>query len=278
MSSRQAGFVFAPTQVDEAPGVTIRRAIGGERMAILDPFILLDHPTVASTSPAAGFPRHPHRGIETLSYVYSGSVLHKDSLGTEGTVGAGGAQWMTAGNGIFHEEKLIPGEDGAEFLQLWFSLPADQKRVPPSYVGAEPETVPVVEMEGGSVRIVAGNFLGTKGIFDGIAVDPTILDIQLAANATLTFPTIPGEAAFAYVIHGSIDVGRGLVESPNLIVLTDGDSLTLGAGAMGGRVFFVSAKPLEEPILQYRSIVMNTVEDIMESVAMIEAGNFGTPA
>jgi quercetin 2,3-dioxygenase len=195
MKNRQAGFVFAPTPTDEAPGVTIRRAIGGERMAILDPFLLLDHPTVAASSDVVGFPRHPHRGIETLSYVLVGEVGHKDSLGNEGTVGAGGAQWMTAGNGIFHEEMLIPGPDGAEFLQLWFSLPRDQKRIAPAYVGAQANEVPEVVVVGATVRVVAGSFQGVEGPFHGIAVQPTVLDVSLEAGQSLDIPTAAGEAA-----------------------------------------------------------------------------------
>ena len=276
MSSRSAGFSFAPTSVDEAPGVVINRAIGGERMAILDPFLLLDHPTVAAGSEVAGFPRHPHRGIETLSYVFSGRVGHKDSLGNQGEVGAGGSQWMTAGNGIFHEEMLIPGPDGAEFLQLWFSLPRAQKRVPAAYVGAEPEAVPEVAVEGGAVRVVAGSFNEVEGPFKGIAVKPTVLDLRLDANTTLEIPTVAGEAAFIYAIQGSLSIGDESITAPYLVVLTDGDSVTVSAGSEGVRGLFAAAKPLNEPILQYRSLVMNTVEDIQESVAMIEAGSFAS--
>ena len=276
MSARTAGFSFAPTSVDEAPGVVILRAIGGERMAILDPFILLDHPTVEAGLEVAGFPRHPHRGIETLSYVFAGRVGHKDSLGNEGEVGAGGSQWMTAGNGIFHEEMLIPGPDGAEFLQLWFSLPQSQKRVPAAYVGAEPDEVPEVAVNGGAVRVVAGSFNGVEGPFQGIAVHPTILDLRLEADVTLEIPTASGEAAFIYAIQGSLSIGDHSVTAPYLVVLTDGASVTVTAGLEGVRGLFASAKPLNEPILQYRSLVMNTVEDIQESVAMIEAGSFAS--
>ena len=277
MSFRRAGFMFAPTAVDEAPGVTIRRAIGGERMAILDPFLLLDHPTVSAGSEVAGFPRHPHRGIETLSYVFSGEVGHKDSLGNQGTVGEGGAQWMTAGNGIFHEEMLIPGPEGAEFLQLWFSLPAALKRVPPTYVGADPSLVPEVAVAGGAVRVVSGVFEGADGPFKGIAVKPTVLDIRLNGDASVSVPTVTGEAAFVYVIRGKLSVGKQTAIAPQLVVLTDGDSVKFDAGNEGARALFVSAKPLNEPILQYRSLVMNTVEDIEESLEMIEAGSFVFP-
>jgi hypothetical protein len=278
MKNRQAGFVFAPTLNDEAPGVTIRRAIGGERMAILDPILLLDHPTVAASSGVVGFARHPHRGIETLSYVLVGKVGHKDSLGNEETVGAGGAQWMTAGNGIFHEEMLIPGPGGAEFIQLWFNLPRDQKRIPAAYVGYSAADVPSVAVGGATVRVVAGSFQGVVGAFEGIAVRPTVLDISLAAGESLELPTVPGEAAFLYVVRGAISVEGTPATAPELMVLTDGDRVTFHATEGACRGLFVAARPLNEPILQYRSVVMNTVEDIQESVAMIAAGSFaGAP-
>lgn len=274
MRSRRLGFAFTPTLADEAKGVTIRRAIGGERLAILDPFILLDHPVVPSGSDVVGFPKHPHRGIETLSYVILGQVAHKDSLGNSGTVGAGGAQWMTAGNGIFHEEMLIPGEEGAEFLQLWFSLPKSAKRIPASYSGADPDEVPEVAVNGGSVRVVAGSFEGVGGAFQEMAARPTILDIQLQANQSIQFSTPPGESAVVYVYRGGLTVGRQTVSAPHMIVLTDGDSFEGSAGTDGARFVYLSAKPHGEPILQYRSFVMNTVEDIAETLDMIHAGTF----
>lgn len=275
MNSRKAAFTFAPTPAHEAQGVTILRAIGAERMAILDPFLLLDHASIPANSDMVGFPRHPHRGIETLSYVLEGEVGHRDSLGNEGKVSAGGAQWMTAGNGIFHEEMLLPGETGAEFLQLWFSLPQHLKRIPAAYSGAPSETIPHVDAEGVTVRIVAGHFNGMAGPFQDIAVKPTILDVTIESGCRMFIPSTLGDAAVAYVVRGQIMVDDQTVTAPELIVFTDGDSIPLHAGPEGGRLLYVSAKPLYEPILQYRSLVMNTPEDIRESLQMIEAGTFG---
>jgi len=274
MKQRQFGFAFTPTPVDEAKGVTINRVIGGERMAILDPFILLDHASIAADSEVVGFPRHPHRGIETLSFVISGEVGHKDSKGNAGTVGPGGAQWMTAGDGIYHEEMLIPGPDGAEFLQLWFSLPQAKKRIPAGYLGARAETIPTLAVSGASVAVVAGTFAGVTGAFDSIAVAPTVLDVQISGSQTVEIPIPIGDAAVAYVVRGAVSIGNTVLPAPYLVVLTDGDTVSLSAQESGARVFIVSAKPLNEPILQYRSFVMNTVEDIQETVAMIEAGTF----
>lgn len=274
MKQRMPGFVFAPTSVDEAEGVTIKRAIGGERLAILDPFILLDHARIEPGSDVVGFPRHPHRGIETLSYVIAGEVGHKDSKGNEGKVGPGGSQWMTAGDGIFHEEMLIAGPDGAEFLQLWFSLPREQKRIPAAYIGAPALSIPQLIDKGVAVRVVAGAYGETEGVFRGIAVNPTVLYFEVPSSANLEFESRPGEAAFIYAVRGSFDMSGVRITSPSLAVLTDGDSVSLTSGAEGTQFLFVSSMPLQEPILQYRSFVMNTVEDIRETLDLIESGSF----
>ena len=275
MSSRLAAFSFVPTSVSEADGVTINRVIGGDRMAILDPFILLDHASIPVTSGVVGFHRHPHRGIETLSYVLTGEVGHKDSLGNEGIVGPGGTQWMTAGNGIWHEEMMKAGPDGAEMLQLWFSLPAAQKRIPAGYVNGPSETVPVVSFTGGSVRVVAGSFDGTPGLFQDIAVHPTVLDVTLEAGVSLTIPAALGSSTFLYVVRGSVSSGGHTATEPKVIVFADGDSVYVMAGVNGTRFLFCSATPLNEPILQYRSFVMNSPEDIRETLTMIGDGSFG---
>ncbi len=277
MSPRHIAFAFAPTQADEAKGVLIRRSIGGDRMALLDPYLLLDHVTVdlSQGSDEIGFPRHPHRGIETLSYVIKGHVAHRDSLGNEGRVGAGGAQWMTAGNGIYHEEMLAPDSDGGEFIQLWFSPPKALKRTPAGYVGAPGDSIPVVDTVGATVRIVAGSFAGIDGAFGEIATQPTVIDAMLVPETTLDLPAAPGENAFLYVLDGSILVGDKGVSLAHMAVLTDGDGVRVESGPAGARVLFVSAKPLDEPVLQYRSFVMNSPNDIRETLDMIADGTFG---
>jgi redox-sensitive bicupin YhaK (pirin superfamily) len=274
-SQRSIAFSFAPTPVDEAKGVTIRRSIGAERLAVLDPFILLDHASIPGDSDVVGFPRHPHRGIETLSYVLKGEVGHKDSKGNEGIVGPGGTQWMTAGDGIFHEEMLKPDASGAEMLQLWFSLPKDQKRIPAGYRGGPADEVPVVNGEGYEVRVVAGSFSGTAGTFTGIAVDPTVLDVHLEPGAKVEVPTRSSDVVAAYVLEGSLVNGAHSETAIKFVVYTAGDLVQLEAGTEGARVFFIAGKVLNEPILQYRSFVMNTPEDIAETLKMIANGTFG---
>src|SRR5579871_3434407 len=153
MPNRSVGIVMDPKEANEAAGVTIRRTIGGERLVLLDPFLLLDHLTVAANEggvSSVGFPRHPHRGIETLTYVFAGHVHHRDSLGNDSRVGAHGSQWMTAGGGIFHEEMLEIGADGCEAQQIWFNLPAAQKMIRPGYVAAHGADIPTAELEGGA--------------------------------------------------------------------------------------------------------------------------------
>ncbi len=274
MIESPAAIFYAPTSIDEAKGVTINRVIGGERMAILDPIMLLDHASISADSDVVGFPRHPHRGIETVSYVLTGEIGHKDSMGNESIVGPGGTQWMTAGNGIYHEEMMKPGTEGAEMLQLWFSLPKHLKRIPASYVGGPANDVPEVIKPSATVRIVAGSFEGTDGLFTGIAVNPTILDISLHANSTIEIPTDHGWATFAYVVRGTVKTTGRSVSAPEQILFADGDYVSLTAGVQGARVFYVSAKPLQEPIVQYRSFVMNTVDDIKETTDMIHAKTF----
>jgi redox-sensitive bicupin YhaK (pirin superfamily) len=275
MNNRQAAILFEPTAVDEAKGVTIRRVIGGERMAILDPILLLDHASIAAESDVVGFPRHPHRGIETISYVLTGEVGHKDSIGNESVVGPGGTQWMTAGNGIYHEEMMRPGAEGAEMLQLWFSLPKAQKRVSPAYQGGPADDVPEINENGAKVRIVAGTYNGTQGLFTGIAVKPTILDVTLDADQNIKIQTAAGEAVLVYIVRGSVTAADRTAMAPEVIVFGDGQVTEIHARGEGARFLFVSAKPLDEPILQYRSLVMNTVDDIRETLDMIEAGTFG---
>lgn len=277
--NRPVAFVFGPVVAHEAKGVTIQRTIGGDRLVLLDPFLLLDHVTIAPESGESeiGFNRHPHRGIETLSYVLRGRVTHKDSIGNEGQVSTGGSQWMTAGNGIWHEEYLAPDETGqGEFIQLWMNLPQAQKRVAPRYVGAEPDAVPTVALaDGATGRVVSGTLGGATGPFVGITTDPLIVEVRIEAGASVSLPTDPSATAFFYVTSGSVRAGEEWATNPKLIVFGSGDSVQLTASESGATGLFVVARPLGEPVMQFRSFVMNTADDIRETLAMIEAGTLG---
>lgn len=279
-ATRLVGIVMEPKEENEAAGVTIRRTIGSEKLVLLDPFLLLDHLHVGPGTPTVGFPRHPHRGIETLTYVFSGRVHHKDSLGNDSAVGGGGSQWMTAGAGIFHQEMLETSDEGNEGLQLWFNLPAARKMTAPHYQPAEASEIPEVAADGGAtVRVVAGSFGGATGPFRGIAVNPTVLDVRLPAGAALTLPATPGQSAFAYVYRGTASVGpegqTANVEAARLGILTDGDGVRVAnAGSEDARLLFVAATPTREPVLQYRSLVMNTVEEMKQAIEDLANGTF----
>ena len=283
MNTRSVGIVMEPKEAAEAEGVLIRRTIGSERLVLLDPFLLLDHLTVPPGSDASdgvGFPRHPHRGIETLTYVLSGRVHHKDSKGNDSSVSAGGAQWMTAGAGIFHEEYLEPHQDGCEALQIWFNLPASEKMKPAGYRPAQAAEVPEAVLEGGvTVRVIAGAFEGKVGPLQGVAVNPTYLDVHLPAGTSITLPAPQGKTAFAYLYRGQAGFGEGDgvkgTLAARLVIFCDGEGVqAMAPDSEDAHFIFVTAQPLREPVLQYRSLVMNTVEEMKQALDDLEQGTF----
>lgn len=275
MIMRKLGFVVTPEEAHEANGVTIRRSIGNERMILLDPFLLCDHLTIgrAESDSPIGFPRHPHRGIETLTLVFDGYVTHKDSIGNESQVGPGATQWMTAGSGIFHEEYLTPLEGKVEALQLWFNLPQSEKMKPAGYTPAHAEDVPTIELEGATLRLIAGEYQSTKGFFQDIATHPNVFEIDLFGGKSVVLETSTTANAWAYLISGDLESDGISIQTPKLIVFSDGGQVKLSS-SQGAKVVFCSAEPLNEPVLQYRSIVMNTVEDIRIAEQDLRNGTF----
>jgi len=281
MATRQVGIVMTPSQAHEAKGVTINRTIGSDKLILLDPFLLLDHLTVANDGTDAseiGFPRHPHRGIETLTYVFTGRVKHKDSLGNEEIVDAGETQFMRAGAGIFHEEMVFADAGEHESLQLWINLPAAGKMTPPTYQAAHNEEVPEVTIEnGGLVRVVAGQFGGATGPLKESASNLTYLDVHLPAGASVTIPAPEGDTALAYVYKGNLAFGEELTaaKNPNLVIFVEqGDTVTATAGDTDARFIFVSAKPWNEPVLQYRSLVLSNVGQMKQALDDLAKGTF----
>lgn len=287
MATRPVGIVMTPSEAHEAKGVIINRTIGSDKLVLLDPFLLLDHLTVAD-APAVpegqegnetGFPRHPHRGIETLTYVFSGRMNHKDSLGNEETVSEGETQFMVAGGGIFHEEKPFPNAEGVhESVQLWINLPANRKMIPASYRAAHNSDVPTVTTDSGAtVRVVAGTFHGATGPLRESAANPTYLDVHLPAGSGVTIPAPEGETALAYVYKGEPafgDEGTATV-APNLAIFVEGgDTVTAQAGIGEARFVFVSAKPWNEPVLQYRSLVLSDVTQMKQALDDLKNGTF----
>src|SRR6266404_7752019 len=198
---RKIEHIIEPQPVVEGAGVRLKRSIGTRILDYLDPFLLLDH--FASNNPAdyeAGFPLHPHRGIETVTYMLRGGVDHRDSIGNSGSIGPGDVQWMTAGGGIMHEEMPQVRPEGIDGFQLWVNLPAKLKMTRPKYQGISAAEIPKVEIEGGAtVGVITGNINGTPGPVSGIAADPTYLDVSVPANASFKHQVGKGHSAFAYV-------------------------------------------------------------------------------
>lgn len=285
MPTRSVGILMTPQEVHEAKGLTLRRTIGSDKLVLLDPFLLLDHmsvgPVEAGSEPQEiGFAMHPHRGIETLTYVMAGNVRHRDTMGNTDTIGPWESQWMTAGGGLFHEEMVQVTEEGHEGLQIWFNLPAQEKLKPPAYRSARYSDIPIVTQAGGAViRVVAGTVDGVFGAFEGIAVQPTYLDVQLPPGATATLPAPPGQNAFAFTYKGDVHYGDPDTKTEavryTLAIFAEGDGVQATAPPdEEARLIFVAAQPLNEPVLQYRSIVMNTVDQMKQALDDLKHNTF----
>ncbi len=297
MSIRPVKRIVESQPTLEGAGVRLRRAFGFGNTDDFDPFLLLDdfrneHPE----DYLAGFPWHPHRGIETITYVLAGSVAHGDSLGNQGTMGPGDVQWMTAGRGILHQE-MPRGDEGGRMhgFQLWANLPAAQKMTAPRYQDVLSRDIPeVVDDDGTRVRVICGDFWGKRGPVDGVAADPRYLDVWVPANLKKTLPVELGRQAFAYVFDGSgtfrdasdpravatEQVGTPAAGGPDdagnrsLVLFDRGDEVTVRAGEHGIRFLLVSGKPIEEPVAWYGPIVMNTAAELRQAQAELRNGTF----
>jgi len=257
----------------DGAGVALRRSIGSSALPHLDPFLLLDE--IHSADPAdytAGFPQHPHRGFETVSYVLRGGFLHRDSVGNHGLIADGGAQWMTAGHGIIHEE-MPKQTHGTELwgLQLWVNLPAARKMIRPRYQDLAPSAVPEFDIADARVRLVAGTVGSHQGPVDGIDIRPTMLDAALAPGATFSHPLPGADTAFAYVLEGEVTIGPTQVTAGQLAVLGLGDQV-VATSAHGGRFLLVSGTPLREPVARRGPFVMNTDDELRQAFADYQNG------
>ena len=279
-SSRSVARVITPEPVVEGAGVHLRRSLGTRQLDHLDPFLLFDHfESVEPRDYEAGFPYHPHRGIETVTFVRRGEVRHGDSLGHKGSITAGDIQWMTSGSGIMHEEMPQVRPEGIAGLQLWLNLPAREKMTRPKYRDLQSDRLPEVEAdEGARMRVIAGDAAGGRhvGPVEGLAVAPKFLDVTLPAGARFREAVPRGHAAFAYVDHGEVRFGpEGTKASaPSLVVFGDGDLVEAAAGAGGGRFLLAAARPIGEPIARYGPFVMNTRAEIEQTLADLRAGRF----
>lgn len=282
----------------EGAGVHLHRAFGFRDPEELDPFLMMDH--FRNDDPAryeAGFPWHPHRGIETITYVISGTVDHQDSLGNTGTLGAGDVQWMTAGSGILHQEMPAPDAQGVNHgFQLWANLPRDLKMTSPRYQDVGAGEIPeIIDDDGTRVRVLVGSFWGKRGPVDGIAADPQYLDITVPPGVKKTFPVDTYRRAFAYVFEGdgafadaSQPTGillekevageevhiRDMSGDRTLIRFGTGDEVTVQAGEQGVRFLLISGAPIQEPVAWHGPIVMNTQQELMQAFAELRNGTF----
>jgi hypothetical protein len=275
---RNVSQIITPTRVLEGAGVLLKRSIGTHTLDYLDPFLLLDH--FGSDDPAdylAGFPMHPHRGIETVTYMLAGRVSHKDSLGNQGTIGAGDVQWMTAGRGIMHEEMPKPYAGKMEGFQLWVNLPARLKMTAPRYQDIASSDIPEINLpDGVKVRLIAGNFGSTSGAVTDIYADPIYLDVTLSAGVSFSHYVQAGHSVFAYLFRGKALFGAVArpAEAPQLVIFEDGDSVKIQASEEEARFLLVSGLPLGEPIARYGPFVMNTKSEIDQTLLELRNGTF----
>ena len=297
MSIRPVKKILKAQPTIEGAGVNLRRAIGFGDPSEVDPFLLLDD--FRNEKPenySAGFPWHPHRGIETITYVLAGSVEHGDSMGNNGVISSGDIQWMTAGSGIIHQEMPKGDPKGRMHgFQLWANLPSGLKMISPRYQEIKSGNIPeIVDDDGTVVRLVCGDFWGKKGPVDGIAANPVYIDVSIPAGKRKSLPLDTRNNAFAYVFSGSgkfCDASQPLavptesvgwldthppVETDNrsLILFDSGDEVTVQAGEEGIRFLLISGKPFKEPVAWYGPIVMNTQAELIKAFEELQNGTF----
>ena len=268
----------------DGAGVKLRRSLGGATRLRVDPFLMLDEFSTDNPDDyIAGFPPHPHRGFETVTYMLDGHMLHEDHLGNRGDLTSGAVQWMTAGRGIVHSEMPQQEEGRMRGFQLWINLPAREKMKPASYRDIPPSEIPVASLpSGGRVKVIAGAVTvegnTTAGPIQGLSTDPLYIDVELPAGAKFAHPIKSGYNAFVYAFEGSISVGAGEerkdVTKHVAGVLSDGDRIEATAGPEGGRFILLAAKPLNEPVVQYGPFVMNTQAEIRQAVEDFQSGRF----
>ncbi len=274
--------IIEPQPVLEGAGVRLRRSIATRTLDNIDPFLLFDH--FGSSNPddyIKGFPMHPHRGIETVTYMIQGVVDHKDSIGNSGSIGAGDVQWMTSGSGIMHEE--MPRAQQGEMMgfQLWLNLPAKLKMMKPRYQNIDSNQVPQINRQDGiKIRVIAGEVDGVRGPVTEIVADPTYLDVTIPPNGSFSHLIKQGHAAFAYVFEGKGSFGMNgedkgkTIAHPRLVVFEDGDYIKATTANQPARFLLVSGKPLNEPIARYGPFVMNTQQEIELALEDLRNGTF----
>ncbi|MGO9513026.1 MAG: pirin family protein [Steroidobacteraceae bacterium] len=292
MNTRTLVHVIESMPTSDGAGVKLRRSLGSQRGLHVDPFLMLDE--FYSDNPddyIAGFPSHPHRGFETVTYMLDGHMRHEDHLGNRGDLGPGDVQWMTAARGIIHSEMPQQSEGRMRGFQLWLNLPSREKMKPAGYRDIPADEIPVVKLaQGGEVKVIAGtlelNGDLTSGPVNGggakLSTDPLYLDVRLPVGAEFSAPVAAGHNAFLYTYEGSAQIGAAGAARPlphrAAGLLSDGDGVRVQAGAEGVRLLLLAAKPLHEPVVQYGPFVMNTREEIEQALADYRSGRLGAAA
>ena len=277
MTNRTISHIIEPQLVIEGAGVLLKRSVSPRASNEYDPFLLFDHFAFNNPleGPSRGFPTHPHRGIETVTYMLEGSVNHRDSLGNAGKIGSGDVQWMTSGRGILHEEMPRRSENGNIYgFQLWVNLPAAEKMSQPRYQEVSSGEIPVVEKDGVTVRVVAGELDGTRGPVTEINAAPLYMDVKLAPGSRFILPIPSGHTVLEYVFEGTGEFVDQVVESVSMVVFNDdGDQIEVKSET-GMQFMLIAGAPFKEPIFPYGPFVMNTKEEIEQTIQELRNGTF----
>ncbi|MBI4193666.1 MAG: pirin family protein [Betaproteobacteria bacterium] len=281
-STRTLQRVIESIPTSDGAGVKLRRSLGQSQDARVDPFLMLDEFSAdAAADYIAGFPAHPHRGFETVTYMLDGHMRHEDHLGNRGELKSGAVQWMSAGRGIIHSEMPQQDEGRMRGFQLWLNLPAREKMKAPAYRDIQPAEIPVLDLPGGGrAKVIAGTLVTgaerTPGPLQGLTTDPLYLDVELPAVATFVHPVNAGYNAFVYVFEGEVDIGpedaARRLKTRHAGVLSSGDSIEVKAGAGGARFLLLAGRPLREPVAQYGPFVMNSREEIEQAIRDYRSG------
>jgi redox-sensitive bicupin YhaK (pirin superfamily) len=280
---RKLQRVIPSIPASDGAGVQLRRSLGSGAHARLDPFLMLDE--FFSDDPddyMAGFPSHPHRGFETVTYMLDGHMRHEDHLGNQGDLKPGDVQWMTAARGIIHSEMPQQSEGRMRGFQLWLNLPAAEKMKPAAWRDIPAASIPTVRIAGGEVRVIAGSLVHdrttTAGPVQGHSTEPVYFDVHLDAGATFEAPLPPQHNAFVYLYEGDARIGDAALPNRSAGLLTTGERVRITAGAQGARFLLLAARPLAEPVVQYGPFVMNTREEIEQAIDDYRTGKLGARA
>ena len=274
---RKISHIIEPQNAIEGAGVKLRRSIAPKVSNEFDPFLLFDHFAFNDPieGPIRGFPYHPHRGIETVTYMLEGSTAHRDSLGNQGLIGPGDVQWMSSGRGILHEEMPRRGESGNIYgFQLWVNLPSHLKMSEPRYQEVVASTIPTYQKDGVKIRVVAGTVDTVSGPVQDIAASPLYMDVELAPASEWRFPVPEGHTALAYVFEGEGVFAEETVNSVHLVKFNDGDHMSVKTENQTVRFMLIAGAPFKEPIVPYGPFVMNTLEEIQETLRELRNGTF----